>query len=77
MNLVEPSIHLKPINTLQQNHPYPQWIKTFINTGDKSGMSFNISSRLKGWLKKAGFVGVKQRIETIPVSGKTKLGIFN
>jgi hypothetical protein len=64
LNLVEPGIHLKSIDTLQQNHPYPQWIKTFIDAGDKSGMSFDVSSRRKGWLKKAGLIGVKERIET-------------
>ena len=77
MNLVEPSIHLKPIDTLQQNHPYLQWRKTFIEAGDKSGMSFDVSSRLEGWLKEAGFVSVEQRIKTIPVGGTTTLGIFN
>lgn len=77
MNLVEPSIHLKPIDTLEQDHPYPQWIKTFIEAGDKSGMSFDVSSRLEGWLKEAGFVGVEQRIKTISVGGKTALGMCN
>ena len=77
MNLVEPSIHLKPIDTLQQDHPYPQWIKTFIEAGDKTGMSFDVSSRLEGWLKEAGFAAVEQRRITIPVGGKTELGIFN
>jgi hypothetical protein len=40
-------------------------------------MSFDVSSKLEGWMKEAGFVSVEQRRVTIPVGGQTELGRLN
>lgn len=49
------------------------------STGNRvaPSMSFDISSKLEGWLKDAGFVNVERRVVTIPVGGTTALGRLN
>jgi hypothetical protein len=72
--LAEPSIHLTPIENLEENHPFPQWTKLLIDAGEMNGMSFDVSTKLEGWVRAAGFVCVEVKKITVPVGGKTPLG---
>lgn len=77
LDLAEPSIHLVPVDTLAEDNPFPQWVETFIDAGEKIGMSFDVSSKLEGWLRAAGFVCVEVKKVTVPVGGNTELGRWN
>jgi hypothetical protein len=65
------------VDTLSEKHPFSQWVQTFIDAGEKSGMSFDVSSKLEGWLWAAGFVSVEVKKVTVPIGGETELGRLN
>ena len=49
----------------------------FVMAGKETGMSFDVTSNLAGWLTEAGFVNVKKEEIIVEVGGKTRLGQYN
>ncbi|KIM93173.1 hypothetical protein OIDMADRAFT_61815 [Oidiodendron maius Zn] len=63
-----------PADTLEESRVLLQWKQTFVDAGEKNGMTFDVRSKLEWWLEAAGFVEVEVKKITVPVGGRSKLG---
>lgn len=48
------------LSNFDDDHPFVQWGQKMTAAGDKVGLKFQIGPYIKGWLKEAGFVNVKE-----------------
>ncbi|KAF8851800.1 S-adenosyl-L-methionine-dependent methyltransferase [Acephala macrosclerotiorum] len=68
IDCAEPDIHVTSDHVqLPDDDPNKEWVKLFREVGERSGMTFEPATRLKGWLEEVGFVNVTEKIYRVPV----------
>jgi hypothetical protein len=84
MECVEPDIHVtSDFVQLPDDFPPKQWVTLFREVGQRSGMTFEPATQLKGWLEGAGFENVTEKIFRVPIgawaedSRERILGLWN
>jgi hypothetical protein len=84
IDCAEPDIHVtSDYVKLPPDSPYKQWGLLFHEVSDKSGMTFEPATRLKGWLEDAGFVNVTEKVYRVAIgtwpqdAKQRKLGLWN
>jgi hypothetical protein len=84
MDSTEPGIFMESIHKpLEKDHPFVMWPAFFTEIGEKSGITFDVGPKLKGWIEEAGFINVTEKVVRVAVGrwpkdpGQKELGAWN